>query len=234
MNTEQPRRVDFEERLLHELRGLLVAEPSSKREPPRRKTRTSVALRPRRRLALAGGLAVLLVVAAGTGMPLLTGGAAPAYAVSTNDDGTVTVEINSLTDAAGLESELREAGIRAVVEYLPPGKTCKQPWYTPVSQDHGPGHERATTREVEHTSDGDTRFTIGKHHPTDATLVIMAQSGAEPGATSIAVDYAQGRVDACVIVDAPSGGQPSGLSPPGGQLHTEAGTAGPHSSTSAG
>jgi hypothetical protein len=204
MNADQPRRGDFEERLLHELRALLVAQPSSGPEPLRRpRLWARAAHRPRHRLALAGGVAGLVAVAA-AGVLFLTRGAAPAYAVNANDDGTVTVEINSLQDAAGLERKLRGAGIRAVVQYLPPGKTCKQPWFTPVSHDHGPGHEQAT-RRFEHTSDSHTSFTIGKHHPTDATLVIMAQGGgAGVDASSITVAYAQGDIGKCEIVDAPS------------------------------
>jgi DNA-directed RNA polymerase specialized sigma24 family protein len=38
----------------------------------------------------------------------------------------VTVGISSLRDTAGLERKLREAGIHAVVQYVPPGKACKQ------------------------------------------------------------------------------------------------------------
>lgn len=233
MNTDQPRRGGFEERLLHELRSLLVAQPSADPERPPRWARARLTFRPRGRLALAGGIAVLLAVAAGVGV-LLTGGAARAYAVSTNDDGTVTVEINSLKDAAGLESKLRDAGIRAVVQYLPPGKACKQPWFRPASQEHGPGHERATTSEVEHTSDGHARFTIGKHHPTDATLVILTQGSTDAGAASIGVAFAKGEVGNCEIVDAPSGSPPFGSPPPGSRLHTETGTSGPDLSTSVG
>jgi hypothetical protein len=232
MKTDQRRRGGFEERLLDELRSLVVAQPSSGLEQ-----RGS-----RRRLVLAGSVAVLLAAAAGAGVPFLSSGAAPAYAVSTNDDGTVTVEINSLGDAAGLESKLRAAGVRAVVQYLPPGKACKQPWFTLATPEHdesSPGHEPAIKGGIEHTSDGHTRFTISKHHPADETFVIMTQvaagaseSSEAPGPTSIAVALAKGEVGPCEIVDAPAGSQPFGGPPPGaGELHT-AGTPGTGASMS--
>lgn len=207
MNTDQPRSGGFEQRLLDELRALVIAQPPSSSERPLRSPRSWAPSRPR--LVLAGSIVALAAVAAGAGVLLLAGGATPAYAVSTNDDGTVTVEINSLSDAAGLESKLREAGIHAVVQYLPPGKTCKQPWFTPVSHEHGPGHEPAMSA-VHHASDVLTRFTIGSHHPTEATLVITTQAAADPSAAagtdspeSINIAWAMGEVKHCEVVDAP-------------------------------
>jgi len=236
MSTDQRRRGGFEERLLEELRSLVVAQPSSGPGRPFRGPRAWVASRPRRRLALGGGVAALLAVAAGAGVPFLSDGAAPAYAVSTNDDGTVTVEISSLSDAAGLESKLRDAGVRAVVQYLPAGKACKQPWFTLASPEGGrpsPGGEHAIRGGVQHT-EGHTRFTISKNLPADQTLVIMTQvAGAggpseAAGPTSIAVAFAKGDVKPCEVVDAPSGSPPLGPPPSGaGTLRTGGGTPGP-------
>jgi len=237
MSTDQRRRGGFEERLLEELRSLVVAQPSSGPGRPVRGPRAWVASRPRRRLALAGGVAAVLAVAAGAGVPFLSDGTAPAYAVSTNDDGTVTVEISSLSDAAGLESKLRDAGVRAIVQYLPPGKACKQPWLgdlAPREGPPGPG-EPAIRGGVQRTPDGRTRFTISKDLPADRTLVIMTQvAGAggpseAAGPTSIAVAFAKGDVKPCEVVDAPSGSPPLGLPAPGaGTLRTGGGgTPGP-------
>ena len=227
MTIDQHRRGGFEERLLHELRSLVVAQHAT---GPERRPRTWFATRPRRRLALAGSIAALLAVAAGAGVPLLSGGAAPAYAVSANDDGTVTVEINSLEDASGLEAKLREAGIPAVVQYLPPGKACKQPWFTPASI----SDRTAIKGGVERTSNGRTRFTISRNLPADTTLVIMTQVGAraDAEAASIGVAFAEGDVPPCEVVDAPAGSEPFGRPPGGaGQLHTERnGPAGPSTS----
>jgi hypothetical protein len=243
MNTDQRRRGGFEERLLNELRSLVVAPPSSGAEQPPQRPRAWLASRSRRRLALVGSMAALLVLAAAAGVPFLSSGAAPAYAVNTNDDGTVTVEINSLSDAAGLESKLREAGIRAVVQYLPPGKACKQPWFTlaePASSSPSPGGGPAIKGGVEHTIGGHTRFTISKNLPADETLVIMTQVGADASGpsgvgspTSIGVAFAKGEVKPCEIVDAPASSQPVGAPPPGGGvLHTNGGTLGAGTSAS--
>lgn len=222
--------VNFEERLLRELRGLVTGQRDQAAERGGRLVRA----RSRRRLLPVAGAAAVLAVAAAAGVPLLSGGAEAAYAVTRNGDGTVTVEIASLRDAAGLERKLREAAVPAVVQYLPPGKACRPPWPGSVSPAHspaGPGDEHSLSG-VEHTSDGHVRFTIGKHHPTDQTLVITTQVGAAaggPGAespTAVAIAFASGEVAPCEIVDAPAGSPPFGAPPAGAVIQT-AGVAAP-------
>ncbi|MFC5830474.1 hypothetical protein [Nonomuraea insulae] len=72
--------------------------------------------------------AVAGVAAAATAVVVLTGIAgSPAYAVSTGSDGGVSVQIHAFTDPEGLQAELADAGVEAVVDYLPEGQTCKQP-----------------------------------------------------------------------------------------------------------
>jgi hypothetical protein len=117
----QPPLGGFEQRLLRELRQLVAEGPhlSSERERP------AAARKPfgrRLPLALAGG-AVAAIAIAGA---LSLGGGEPskAWAVDRNPNGTVTVRIDSLSDAAGLQRKLNEAGVPALVQYLPPGKTC--------------------------------------------------------------------------------------------------------------
>jgi hypothetical protein len=216
--------MSFEDRLLHELRGMVAADPAAGEERRRPRTRGTP-----RRLALAGAGAVLVAVAAVAAVQLVSGGAAPAYAVSKNDDGTVTVEISSLTDAAGLQQKLRDAGIRAVVQYLPPGKACKQPWPTaaPGTPSSPGGSHSAIQGGVEHTGDH-TRFTISNNLPADDTLVITTQVGGPSEATgpsAIGITLAHGDVKPCEVVDAPAGSPPFGAPPAGAQLHTENGPA---------
>jgi hypothetical protein len=201
----------FEERLLGELRRFVATETTP---APKRRLRTP------RRLVLVGGFAAVLTIAAAAGVPFLSGGgAALAYAVRTNDDGTVTVEISSLSDGAGLQRKLRDAGVRAVVQYLPAGKACKEPWFTlawPLDKRSAlketiKNGEPAIKGGVAHTSDGHTRFTVSKALPADETLVIMTRTtgaNGEPGAESIGIALAKGEVKPCVIVDAPADSRP--------------------------
>jgi hypothetical protein len=55
-----------------------------------------------------------------------TGGSTPpAYAIDSHADGTITVKIGSLSDAAGLQAELRAAGVDAYVTYDANPTTCR-------------------------------------------------------------------------------------------------------------
>jgi hypothetical protein len=122
MNATQQSPGRFEERLLAELRRVVVEGPSPTA------AQSSAARRParpwrRRRLALAGGLAAVAAVASVAGVAL-TGGGDAAWAVTRNADGTVTVKINSLSNADGLERKLAAAGVPAIVQFLPAGKAC--------------------------------------------------------------------------------------------------------------
>jgi hypothetical protein len=98
----------FEDRLLDQLRVVVAANPApeaTRHRPPRGK-----------RLALAG--AGVAAASAAAAVVALTGSATPnAWALESQPDGTVTVHIRSLRDAAGLQSGLRAAGIPAVVDY---------------------------------------------------------------------------------------------------------------------
>jgi hypothetical protein len=192
---------NFEERLLVELRKTVTAEPVV---PGRWR-------RPGRRLAVAGGLAMALAAAATIGVFFLSAGTQAAYAVTKNADGTVTVEVDSLTDAAGLQSALQAAGVNAVVEYLPAGKMCQQPWFTPL------GHplDGTTQSGVQHLENGGVSFTLSANIPTDATVVIQTQTGPDDE-TALSIGYAQGEVPPCEVIDAPAASGPLGGPPPGG------------------
>lgn len=204
----------FENRLLLELRALVAEAPagtpavasSSRRRQPR--------------LAVLAGAVAVVAVSAAAGIPLLSGGTTPAYAVSRNQDGSVTVEVASLKDAAGLEQKLREAGIPAVVQYLPPGKACEQPW--PGTAAPPPDGEQGLQMMGVESSGGRTTFTIDGHIPAGRTLVIATQVGPATGltppgggdASAIAVSWVQGEVAACHVVDAPASAGPLGMAPP--------------------
>ncbi len=83
---------------------------------------------------------------------------------------TARVRGRELVDEEDLVAELREAGIRAVVQYVPPGEACKQPWPETSSPPWATGDEHAMlTGGVEQTGDH-IRFTISNNLPADLTL----------------------------------------------------------------
>jgi hypothetical protein len=113
----------FEQRLLRELRQVVADGPRRSPEPGR-VTATSRPFGRAFRIALAGGAAAAIASAIAGALSLSGGEPSKAWAVDRNPNGTVTVRIDSLSDAAGLQRKLNEAGVPALVQYLPPGKTC--------------------------------------------------------------------------------------------------------------
>jgi hypothetical protein len=81
------------------------------------------------RLALGAAVAAVAVAVA---LIVSAGGDNPpaAFAVESQPGGGVRIKVYSLEDASGLEKALREAGIRAQVNWLPAGMTC-EPHFTP-------------------------------------------------------------------------------------------------------
>jgi hypothetical protein len=97
--------------------------PAIRREPTPRRGRVGRVMRIRPRL-----LAGTTVGAAGTGVVLAlvlsAAGSSPAFAVTRNHDGTVTVWIRRSAGIAGANAKLRELGIRArVMTQVPAGCT---------------------------------------------------------------------------------------------------------------
>jgi hypothetical protein len=181
MNTKQRGLHGFEQRLLDELTGMIVRERPGPASPRATQARTRRAgLGRSRRLTLAGGIAVVSALALAAELPFVDGGSGPtgvgpraAYAVTANVDGTVTVDINALRDAKGLERKLRQAGIPAVVQYLPPGNACSEEAFTLVTPDKS-GAGAIKTRE-----DGSLRFEIDKSSlQPNQTLFIYTQDRA--------------------------------------------------------
>jgi hypothetical protein len=113
----------FEQRLLRELREVVAENPHL--SPAGRGLNAGPSRVGRGlRIALAAGAAAAAAIAVVSALSIGGGSGTKAWAVSRNPDGTVTVEIKSLADAAGLQRKLNEAGVRSLVQYLPPGKTC--------------------------------------------------------------------------------------------------------------
>lgn len=61
-------------------------------------------------------------------------GSGAAYSVQEGNSGTITVEVQRLEDAEGLESELAKHGVDANITYLPDMQECAPGRYTPVDR----------------------------------------------------------------------------------------------------
>lgn len=119
---------------------------------------------PRRALAIAAGvlaLAALVVPVA------LDGDGNAAYAVTTQDDGTVRVEINDFRDPEGLQHRLSQEGIPVHIDQVPAGWTC-----TRHDLREGP------PLDEERMSDGTIVFVLDPADYRDgSTLLIQAEDG---------------------------------------------------------
>jgi hypothetical protein len=210
----------FEDRLLAELRQVVAARPA-----PTHPASAAARRSPRARLlagaAAAAAVAAVAVVVAGGGDP-----AAPAYAVSRQADGDVSVSISSLSDADGLEGKLRAAGIPAVVDYTPAGKMCREPRGKPA---RAAGQGKTAVRMQDR---GPATFTIPRDTVRDGQTVVIQTSGGD-GVSSLGMAIVEGNVASCELVDAPSvpadpsfstgGGPERGVAAGGGSpksLHT--------------
>jgi hypothetical protein len=183
-------RTHYEDRLLAELRALV--EQNAATAPPPRGVR-----RRRPRLVVAG---VAGGACAATALIAFAGGddGSTAYAVDRRDDGSVTVEIKALADAAGLERELRAAGVPAEVDYLPLGQMCREGRFKPAA----PGGR--SSGGMAERADGSVSFTISAGQlQRGQTLVITSSGGRAQGVTSVAMAVAQGAVAPCEPVKAP-------------------------------
>ncbi|RGA06225.1 hypothetical protein DI270_004365 [Microbispora triticiradicis] len=102
----------------------------------------------RRRVVTAPRLLVAAgVVAAAVATPLVAGGGTPAYAVTENPDGTITVALDEMRDPEGLQADLLAAGVTADVSFLAPHTRCADPRFEGVDPSYGsPGHTEAQMR----------------------------------------------------------------------------------------
>jgi len=199
----------FEDRLLGELRQLVAERPAPEVVTLPRPHR-------RRPLVIAG---TATAAAAGVALVFAVGsnGVTPAFAVDRQPNGDVSVTISKLSDAHGLQSQLRAAGINAEVDYTPAGKACRQPRGRSAAGPTGP----AGVSGVQ-VSGGSTTFTVSGNLVGQGQTLVIATSGGT-GPTSVGMQVVQGPVSSCVLVDAPG-------APAGPTLSSH----GPHGANSAG
>lgn len=80
------------------------------------------------------GAATTVVAAAALVLVVPGLGSTTAYSVQEGNSGTITVEVQRLEDAEGLEAELAEHGVVADITYVPDGQECAPGRYTPVDR----------------------------------------------------------------------------------------------------
>ena len=182
----------FEDRLLAELQHVVAARSAGEViAVPRRRHAPRLLLGSAATAAVAA--TVLLVAAGGNGV-------APAFASHRQPDGSVAVTISRLSDAAGLQAQLRAAGIPAVVDYTPTGKTCQEPRGRLAAPPQGPVVASVSGSSA---TGGSATFRITRNMVGPGqTLVIMTSGGAGP--TSVGMQTIQGPVSPCQLVNAPA------------------------------
>ncbi len=110
---------DFETALLHELR---------------RHVADSAAQPVHRRRRVLAGLGIAAAAAAAAVVVVPGAGVQPAYSVQQGNAGEITVAVNRLEDADGLERAIEAYGIEADITYVPGGGECAAGRYEPVAR----------------------------------------------------------------------------------------------------
>jgi hypothetical protein len=193
---------NFKTALLEELQARRTREPIHTRTPLGWKTRAGI-------LGVGAALAGTAIAMTATLSP-----ATAAYVVQKNNDDTVTVTINSLTDTDGLQRDLRNAGVPTVAVFLPAGKTCRPPWFTPVISDLN------GLPQVRQTGAGWT-FVVDKKklRPTETLIITPSEwtpigsTPRKPGHVALELALANGPVNACHLTDLPPYTSPTTVVP---------------------
>ncbi|GGO68723.1 hypothetical protein [Nonomuraea cavernae] len=192
---------NFEERLLNALKDDLARTPVMEGV-----TAAAPARRVRRRGLVGAAAALAGVAAAATAAVTVLGGATPAFAVDRLSDGSVSVRISEFRDPSDLEAELSSAGIKAVVDYLPQGQTCKEP--------RGKATASRGPMQVSMGSDGKgIDFTIekGRVASGDTLVLVLSVDSDDPAkvAGAMSLTVIDGAVAACEAVPMPLPSDPA-------------------------
>ncbi|GAA1737022.1 hypothetical protein [Nonomuraea bangladeshensis] len=184
----------FEERLLSALKSEITMRTA---DDMMTTTSTPPALGGRRGRRLAVAVAGVGAAAAAAAALMVQ---APAYAVTEAPDGTVSVRISAFTDPGGLEAELARHGVKAVVDYLPEGRTCR-----PGRGRPGGPHGRFGSA-IRRDGDGISFSITEGQVPAGSTLVLAVTKGPDgdrdlPSATSLQV--VEGEVAPCAATSLP-------------------------------
>jgi len=156
----------------------------------------------RRRGSRLGLVAVAAAAVAALVLIFSAGGSdtSSAFAVETQGEGTVSVEILSFEDASGLEAALGEAGIPASVTYLASGMACKEPRFQAAPWPAG-------TRSIvtaQGNGEGPIGFSVSREAVAPGQTLVITASSKPEAIYSVHVDLAEGAVAPCEPVQTPA------------------------------
>lgn len=197
MNDGHDRATGFDQELLGRLRGVVAERAASLDSEGASASSSTPAWRRPPRLLAGAGVAMAAVIAA---LFISAGGegTSAAYAVEAQSNGNVTVQIDHLSDASGLETALAQVGIPAEVTYLPEGMTCSRSGLNAYpARSLVFGHLNS-----EGVSDGPLSFVLEQNSLAPGqTLVVTAAAAPSSesinGATLQSVQVATGKVAPC-------------------------------------
>jgi hypothetical protein len=154
--------------------------------------------------AAAGAAGVAGAVAAGV---VVLGGGSPAYAVTPNADGTVTVALKQLAAIPAANIKLRAYGIRAVLVPVRPGCPSMPP---PPAGSHPQSARGSATG-----SGNGMSITLDVRGAPAGEIAVVAASSVH-GQVQLATQLTKGPVPSCVsLPPPPSGGGAGGAHRPG-------------------
>ncbi len=185
----------FEEHLLAQLKNVVATRTVDSAAPMTGRS----ARRPRRRLVLAGGAVVAVAAVAAVAGPSVFGlHTSAAYAVERDPDGSIRVSVYDYRDPKGLQRRIEAFGVRAAVDYLPAGMTCREPRADFVPADRMP-------REMVDWAPLSSNDHYFKVHPqyigADQTFVYTVQVSNKHGRSQrAAIRLANGPVAPCTPV----------------------------------
>lgn len=181
----------FEEQLLMDLKAEMTARNERSRRVGRR--------------LLAGAAVAGLAAVAAVAVPLLTG-PEPAYAVSENANGTITVELKEFRDADKLEQDLKDLGVNADVTYLKPYTRCQNDRGTLVGGGYDTPEEWRESVHYKVARPGPKGFVIDPRHVGKGQTVALefTENPKGPFKSQLKASVIEGTVKPCVPVHDPT------------------------------
>jgi hypothetical protein len=181
----------FEEQLLMDLKTEMTARNERSRRVGRR--------------LIAGAAAAGLAAVAAVALPLLTG-PDPAYAVSENANGTITVELKEFRDADRLEQDLKGMGVTADVTYLKPYTKCQSDRGALVGGEYDTPEEWRESVHYKAARPGPKGFTIDPRQVGKGQTLALefTENPKGPVRSQLHASVIEGAVAPCVQVHDPT------------------------------